>query len=123
MTFDFNTGTTSSIAGTQPNPERVMQYEANRKRIGTAYLAWFFLGGIGGHRFYLGDNKGGLAMFMITAFSFVLMLLLIGFFTIWITAVWALIDAFLIPGMVAKYHRALAESLNLDPVMMQQSVA
>src|SRR5688500_16956798 len=102
MTIDFNNLASTSVAGSQPNPAALAQYDANKKSVGIAYIAWLLLGGIGAHRFYLGDNKGGIAMLVITLVSVMLMLLLIGFFTIWITAIWALVDAFLIPGMVAK---------------------
>ena len=36
-----------------------MLYHANAKSTGIAYLLWFFLGGLGVHRFYLG--RGGSA--------------------------------------------------------------
>lgn len=54
----------------------------------TAYLLWFFLGGLSAHRFYLG--KTGSAIF----YLFTLQLLGIG----WI------IDLFLISGMVDQYN-------------------
>ncbi len=49
-----------------------------------AYLLWFFLGGLGAHRFYLGRP-----------ISAILFILTLGGRTIW----W-IIDLFLIPGMV-----------------------
>lgn len=53
---------------------------------GAAYLLWFFLGWVSGHRFYLG--RPGTAILQILSYF-----VLIGF-------VWLLIDAFLIPGMI-----------------------
>lgn len=53
---------------------------------GAAYLLWFFLWFVSGHRFYLG--RPGTAILQILSYF-----VLIGF-------IWLLIDAFLIPGMI-----------------------
>lgn len=53
---------------------------------GAAYLLWFFLWWVSGHRFYLG--RPGTAILQILSYF-----VLIGF-------LWLLIDAFLIPGMI-----------------------
>lgn len=55
---------------------------------GVAYVLWFFLWWVSGHRFYLG--RPGTAILQILSY-----LILIGF-------IWALIDAFLIPGMIRE---------------------
>ena len=58
-----------------------MAYDNEKKTPLTMWLLWFFLGGIGGHRFYLGDTGYALAMLFLN----------------WLTlGIWALIDAFLI---------------------------
>lgn len=70
-------------------------FEANRKSTGAAYLLWFFLGGFGAHRFYLGRTATGIGQ---------LLLLLLGWiplFAGWIAlGIWWLIDAFLIPDII-----------------------
>jgi len=53
---------------------------------GLAYVLWFFLWWVSGHRFYLG--RPGTAILQILSYF-----ILVGF-------VWVVIDAFLIPGMV-----------------------
>jgi TM2 domain-containing membrane protein YozV len=53
---------------------------------GAAYLLWFFLWWVSGHRFYLG--RPGTAILQILSYF-----ILIGF-------IWVLVDAFLIPGMI-----------------------
>lgn len=53
-----------------------------------AYLLWFFLWFLSGHRFYLG--RPGTAILQILSYF-----ILIGF-------IWVLIDAFLIPGMIRE---------------------
>ena len=61
-----------------------------RKSTGAAYLLWFFLWWVSGHRFYLG--RPGSALLQIVSYF-----ILIGF-------VWFLVDAFLIPGMIARHR-------------------
>jgi TM2 domain-containing membrane protein YozV len=58
-----------------------------------AYLLWFFLWFVSGHRFYLG--RPGTAFLQILSYFIV-----IGF-------VWLLIDAFLIPGMIREKNDAI----------------
>ena len=60
---------------------------------GLAYLLWFFLWFVSGHRFYLG--RPGTAFLQILSYF-----ILIGF-------VWVLIDAFLIPAMVQERNDAI----------------
>lgn len=60
---------------------------------GVAYLFWFFLWFVSAHRFYLG--RPGTAILQILSFF-----VLVGFF-------WALIDAFLIPGMIRDKQNAI----------------
>ena len=70
---------------------------------GVAYLLWFFLGIIGGHRFYLG--RPGTAILMIVLWV-----------TIIITPIWLLIDAFLIPGMIRAKRDSLRQKLMVEMV-------
>lgn len=71
------------------------------KSTGTAYLLWFFLGGLSVHRFYLGQPLSAIAqvclwyvglMFFFAGFYLAIFPLIAG-------AVWIVADAFLIPGM------------------------
>jgi TM2 domain-containing membrane protein YozV len=64
-------------------------YDDRKKSTTVAYLLWFFLGGWGAHRFYLNRSGSAVAMLLIG-------LTVVG---IVITGPWALIDAFLIPGI------------------------
>ena len=38
-----------------------------------ALLLWFFLGGLGGHRFYVGDASGGVAYVLCTCLGWILL--------------------------------------------------
>lgn len=87
---------------------KIMMFESGKKSTTTAFLLCLFLGALGVHRFYLGHNGSAAAMLIIWLSSWVLMLLLIGFLTIWITPIWAFIDLFLISSMTRKYNEDLA---------------
>lgn len=67
------------------------------KSTGAAYLLWFFLFFVSGHRFYLG--RPGTALLQIASYF-----VLIGF-------VWWVIDAFLIPGMVQQQKYDLRQRM------------
>ncbi|GGG08974.1 TM2 domain-containing protein [Paenibacillus abyssi] len=72
------------------------EVEKSKKSKGVMYLLWLFTGGIGGHRYYLGDIGRGIAM--------TLTLGGLGF--------WALIDVFFIGGRL----REKTEKLELDVI-------
>ena len=82
--------------------------DTTEKSIVAAYVLWLALGAFGAHRFYLGERGTATALLLVTLMSVVLTTVAIGFFTIWITVVWLLADAFLIPGMVQRRDRAFA---------------
>ena len=72
------------------------EVENRRKSVAAVWLLWVFLGLFGAHRFYLGRVGTGVAMLLTIG----------GFF------IWALVDAFLIPGMLrANQHKVEAEVL------------
>lgn len=92
---------------------RLMMFEANRKSTSTAILLCFFLGIWGVHRFYAGQSGSGAAMLIITAVSILLMFVIVGFLTIWITIIWQFVDLFLCSEMVRKYNNDLAARLSV----------
>jgi TM2 domain-containing membrane protein YozV len=84
------------------NDTRVlMLFEANKKSVVVAYLLWFFVGLFGGHNFYL--KRTGIAVTQL-----ILTVTMVGMV---ITIVWILVDAFLIPGLVANQNNLLAKQL------------
>ena len=85
---------------------RMMRYDAGKKSVGIAYLLWFFLGGIGIHRFYLGKWASGLLILGCTVLAFVTFGL-----TAIITGVYAIWDLFTIPGKVRRHNERLIASL------------
>jgi TM2 domain-containing membrane protein YozV len=64
-----------------------------------AYLLWFFLWFVSGHRFYLG--RPGTAILQILSYF-----ILVGF-------IWVLVDAFLIPGMIRDKRNEIRQQLSL----------
>lgn len=84
----------------------LMQFEANKRSVGVAYLLWLFLGGLGAHRFYTGRVLSGLAMFLLL----VLALGTAGASLI-VLALWCVLDAFLIPGWVRRENLKLVDRL------------
>ena len=63
-----------------------------------AYLLWFFLGWLSGHRFYLGRPVSA----VVQSLSY---LILIG-------VIWWIIDAFLISGMIREKRDAIRDELS-----------
>jgi len=67
---------------------------------GVAYLLWFFLWFVSGHRFYLG--RPGTAILQILSYF-----IFVGF-------LWVLIDAFLIPDMIRAKRNEIRQRIALQ---------
>jgi len=76
----------------------MMQYQNASKSAVVAYLLWFFLGMLGGHRYYLGSI--GLGALMTVCFVLGLLLLV----PLIIPALICLYDLFTIPAQVRKHN-------------------
>jgi TM2 domain-containing membrane protein YozV len=74
----------------------------SQKTNGTAYLLWFFLGGVSAHRFYLGFRISAIIQMMLTPFGYAMLLSKspVGLLFVPAAGLWIRADAFLIPGMV-----------------------
>ncbi len=91
--------------------QTMMLYDANKKSAGLAYVLWFFLGMFGAHRFYLGHMGTGAAILILTVASILLSVVAVGLLLMLIPALWVLVDALLIPGMVRGHNNNLAANL------------
>jgi len=81
------------------------EVENRKKSVAAVWLLWVFLGVFGAHRFYLGRVGTGVAMLL----------------TIGGLLIWALVDAFLIPGMLrANQHEVEAEVLGEIAAMREK---
>jgi TM2 domain-containing membrane protein YozV len=77
---------------------------AREKSLGTAYAFWFFLGGWGAHRFYLGYPVSGMIQALLWPMSWMLFLSKSpsAIIPLSVAGIWVLADAFLIPGLRRK---------------------
>ncbi|MBD3786792.1 MAG: TM2 domain-containing protein [Sphingomonadales bacterium] len=86
----------------------IEQRVANESRSAlVAYLLWFFLGYFGAHRFYLGRWISGVIMLALFGIGSALAFILVGYIPLALVAIWWVIDAFLIPGMIAADRAVL----------------
>lgn len=67
------------------------QYDNEKKSEGVAYALWFFLGALGGHRFYAGNIGMGVAMLL----------------TLGGLGVWTLIDVLFIGEAIKRHNRGI----------------
>lgn len=72
-----------------------------------AYILWFFLGGLGAHRYYLGKILSAIVMTLLCVLSVLLSFVGIGVFGLIALLVWLIVDLFLIPGMVRQKQARL----------------
>jgi TM2 domain-containing membrane protein YozV len=99
--------------GVSQDAKAMMRYDASKKSLLIAYLIWFFLGGLGVHRFYLGDSRSGGIILGCAVGAIALGLAIHPFFGIlWaVVGVWLLVDLFLMPGLVRKANNELIDRL------------
>lgn len=94
------------------NANQHMLYDAQKKSAGAAFLLWFFLGGLGVHRFYLGKTGSGAAMLILSIVGFVTSILGVGFLLLIAVGIWWCVDLLLVSGMVREYNLRLAHQLS-----------
>lgn len=91
----------------------MMLFDANKKSALIAYLCWFFLGGVGAHRFYGGKTGSGIVQLVMLISGFVLLAAGgVGLVVLGALGIWVLVDAFLIPGWIRTQNTILAQSLS-----------
>lgn len=84
-----------------------------------AYLLLVFLGGFGAHRFYLGRIKSGVAMLVLFVLGWATLALVVGAAFLLVVGIWAVVDLFLIPGMIAEDRNRLRENLRTEMSVTQ----
>lgn len=105
MSGQFSSGTVSK------DTHAMMVFESSKKSALVAYILWFFLGGFGAHRFYLGRTGSAVGLLVLFIVSILLTLVLIGAVGLLIVAIWLIVDAFLIPGIVSEYNQRLTHRI------------
>lgn len=97
--------------GLSNDAKALMAFESSKKSTGIGYLLWFFFGGLGVHRFYLGRNGSAIAMLVITILSLILLFVGVGFLGLLAVGIWLIVDAFLIPGIARDFNQALQQRI------------
>ncbi|SDX20174.1 TM2 domain-containing protein [Roseicitreum antarcticum] len=87
--------------GVSDDTRALMAFQSRSKSVGVAYLLWFFLGGFGGHRFYLGNIGIAVLILACTLIGFGVLVTLI------VTAAILIYDLFTIPSQVRRYNERL----------------
>ena len=98
--------------GLSSDAKAMMAFESGKKSAGISYLLWFFLGGFGAHRFYLGRTGSAIAMLVIYVVSWILTFVAIGALGLIVIGIWWIVDAFLIPGMVRDNNESLMQRID-----------
>ncbi len=109
-------------SGLSADTQAMMAFESNKKSVGLAFLFWFFLGGLGGHRFYLGRTGSAVAQLLMSIFGWLTVWFFLGLFLLIPLGIWLLVDAFLISGMVEAHNNALMARLNVGVGSASSSV-
>lgn len=76
-----------------------------------AYLLAVLLWGCGAHRLYLGRYASGFIMLALWGIGWLTAPILVGWIPIAFVTIWALIDLFLIPGMIREDQAVLRQRL------------
>ena len=98
--------------GLSADAKALMAFESGKKSSGIGYLLWFFLGGFGAHRFYLGRTGSAVALLVIYIVSWILTFVAIGALGLIVIGIWWIVDAFLIPGMVRENNESLMQRID-----------
>ncbi len=109
-------------SGLSADTQALMAFESNKKSVGLAFVFWFFLGGLGGHRFYLGRTGSAVAQLLLSIFGWLTVVVGFGLLLLVPLGIWLLVDAFLISGMVQAHNNALMSRLNAKPSKGTSSV-
>ena len=82
-------------------------YAAEKASVGTVVLLWFFFGGFGAHRFYLGKTRSGFAQLALTVCGIFIYSAPYGGAILLPIAAWMLYDAGRISEWVEAHNAAL----------------
>jgi TM2 domain-containing membrane protein YozV len=89
----------------------LMEFQNASKSTGVAYFLWFFLGGLGVHRFYLRKTGTG---------ALVLLCTLIGIFTLFpliATGLILIYDLFTLPSQVRAFNAAVMQKIQFGKAL------
>src|SRR5690606_10755064 len=101
-----------SDSGLSADTRALMAFESDKKSAGLAFVLWLLLGGVGGHRFYLGRTGSAVAQLLLFLIGWLTVWVVVGFLLLIPLGIWLLVDLFLISGMVQQHNDALMARLN-----------
>lgn len=81
------------------------EMDSRKKSTATTWILWFFFGGIGGHRYYLGKIGSGVAMTL----------------TLGGLGIWSIIDIFLMNGMISKKNSEIESEVISEVKLMKNA--
>lgn len=79
-----------------------------------AYLLLIFFGALGIHRFYLGQTKSAVIMLILFVLGWLTAVIYVGFLLLLAVGIWAIVDLFLIPGMIEGAKSNLRDQLGRE---------
>ena len=98
--------------GLSADAQALMAFESGKKSAGLAFVLWFFTGGLGGHRFYLGRTGSAVAQLLMSVIGWVTLVVGFGLLLLIPLGIWLIVDLFLIGGMVQEQNSSLMARLN-----------
>lgn len=101
----------SEANGLSADTQALMAFEAGKKSAGLAFVLWFFTGGLGGHRFYLGQTTTAIVQLMMSIIGWLTVWFVFGLLFLIPLGIWLIVDLFLISGMVESHNSALMNRL------------
>ncbi|MTH77632.1 TM2 domain-containing protein [Paracoccus aestuariivivens] len=88
-----------------------------------AYLLLIFVGGLGAHRFYLGQIGTAIAMLIMFILGWLTLVIGVGLILLAAVGIWCLVDLFLIPGMIRTDRDALRERYSMQTIQTSPDVS
>lgn len=95
------------------NEMQLLQSEMSKRETNStlAWVLWFFLGTLGGHRFLLGEKTTGAVMLILTLMGWATSWLLIGFLILPVVWIWWVVDAFNLSKMIDKRNESVESEI------------
>lgn len=88
-----------------PTYNRAIPARAPRE-VWLAYVLLLLIGGLGIHRFYVGDTASGITILILTLVGWATSVIAVGFILLAVAGVWLLVDLFLVPSIVDTANKA-----------------